>query len=158
MENWKTINGFNESYMISDLGNVKSLKGKKERFLKKCIHKDGYEFVNLYLNGKSKYSNIHTLVAVAFLGYNPDGTLKIVVDHKNNIQSDNKVSNLQLTTQRINTSKDKKGTSKYVGVHWSKIDKKWRASIFLNGKLIYLGRFDNEIDAHNAYQNKLKLL
>lgn len=33
--------------------------------------------------------------------------------------------------------------------------KKWIAQIYINGKVKYLGSFNNEIDAHNAYQNKL---
>jgi hypothetical protein len=35
-------------------------------------------------------------------------------------------------------------------------DSKWRALINIKDKQIYLGTFTNEIDAHNAYQKKLK--
>lgn len=147
MEIYKNIKGYEGFYQVSNYGNVKSFKGERERFLKKCVHKDGYHFVNLYLSGKSKYSNIHQLVAVAFLNHEPDGTLNIVVDHKNNIKSDNNVSNFQLISQRLNTSKDKKGTSKYTGVHLKKSGNKWISSIHKDGKHIYLGRFDSEIEA-----------
>lgn len=35
---------------------------------------------------------------------------------------------------------------------------KFCARIYANGKRITLGYFENEIDAHNAYQNALKTL
>lgn len=45
-------------------------------------------------------------------------------------------------------------TSKYKGVHWDKHHSKWRASIRLNGKLINIGRFDDEVDAAISYNRK----
>ena len=48
--------------------------------------------------------------------------------------------------------------SKYKGVTWSKSNKKWFARIVINSKRKYLGQFDLEIDAHNAYQKELKKL
>jgi hypothetical protein len=49
-----------------------------------------------------------------------------------------------------NKTKDrKKATSKYKGV--SKARNKWKASITVNGKLIYLGTFDKEADAAYTY-------
>lgn len=47
-------------------------------------------------------------------------------------------------------------TSKYKGVSWHKISRKWVAQIAINGKKINLGYFTNEIDASNAYQKALK--
>lgn len=154
-EIWKDIKGY-PNYEVSSMGNVKSLKYNKERILKKCMHKDGYEFVNLYINGKQIYCNVHQLVAIAFLGYVQDGTLNVVVDHKNNVSNDNKLYNLQLTTQRINTSKDKKkGTSKYTGVSFEKRTNKWVAQIYKNKKQIKIGSFTSELSASIAYQKEL---
>jgi hypothetical protein len=45
--------------------------------------------------------------------------------------------------------------SKYIGVGWHKHTKKWMARLVLNGKRLSLGCYVNEIDAANAYQNKL---
>ena len=47
-------------------------------------------------------------------------------------------------------------TSNYKGVCYDKNRNKWMAQIKLNGKKKHLGRFANEIDASNAYQNALK--
>ena len=47
-------------------------------------------------------------------------------------------------------------TSKYIGVNWKKQNKKWRAAIKINGKAKHLGYFDDELEASNAYQEKLK--
>jgi len=46
--------------------------------------------------------------------------------------------------------------SKYKGVCWNKINKKWFAQITLNGKKKYLGYFTNEYDAYLACQKGLK--
>ena len=52
-----------------------------------------------------------------------------------------------------NTIRTKK-TSKFKGVSLRK--NKWIAQISINKKRIYLGSFNTEIEAHEAYQNKLK--
>jgi hypothetical protein len=101
---------------------------------------------------------VHTLVAMVFLNHKPDGTNKICVDHINNIKTDNRLVNLQLITNRENTSKDKKdGTSKYVGVCWQKSKNKWMAQINIDDKKKYLGYFTDEHEAHLVYQKALKM-
>ncbi len=47
-------------------------------------------------------------------------------------------------------------TSKYKGVCWAKRQKKWVATISINGTTEYIGCYDNEKDAADAYQVKLK--
>lgn len=42
-------------------------------------------------------------------------------------------------------------TSTYIGVYYDKKRNKWGASISINGKSKYIGRFDNEIDAAHNY-------
>jgi hypothetical protein len=166
IEIWKDIPNYEGLYQASNLGRVKSIKRVvcrsngclhtiKEKILKENINGAGYFIVNLYKNRKMKTFAIHKLIATAFLNHTPCGH-KEVIDHVNNDKLNNRVDNLQLTTARHNSSKDRKGKSKYTGVCWDKNSKKWMARIRLNGKQNYLGLFANEIDAHNAYQNKLK--
>jgi hypothetical protein len=82
----------------------------------------------------------------------------MIIDHINNIQTDNRLENLQIITHRENISKSKIGTSIYTGVCWNKRKNKWTASININYKRLHLGYFKNEYDAHLAYQNKLLTL
>ena len=86
----------------------------------------------------------------------PNYKQDIVVDHINNIKTDNSLENLQLITQRENTIKRvlKNKTSKYVGVY--KSHKKWQASIIINGIFYNLGRYEIEEEARDAYLKKLK--
>jgi len=46
-------------------------------------------------------------------------------------------------------------TSKYIGVCWEPVRKRFVAAIKIKGKSKSLGRFINEIDAHNAYQKAM---
>ena len=57
-----------------------------------------------------------------------------------------------------NTFSSKVGSSKYKGVTWHKMGKKWVAAIQLNRKQYHLGHFSNEIDAARAYDEKAKEL
>ena len=153
-ENWKDVEGYEGLYQVSDLGRVKSLKFGKERVLKGNINSSGYLSVGLCKNEKAKTVMVHQLMAMTFLDHKPNGH-KLVVDHINNVSTDNRVSNLQLITNRKNTSKDRTGSSEYVGVYWHKPAKKWVAQIQINDKKKNLGYFKKEVEAHNAYQSKL---
>jgi hypothetical protein len=169
MEVWKDIPNYEGYYQVSNLGNVKSLERKitlsngllrtiNEKILKINDNGKGYFIASLSIDKKTKYYLVHQLVAMAFLGHTPNGH-KSVVDHINNVKKDNRLDNLQIITNRENTSKNtKQGSSIYTGVYWSKTLNKWCACIRINSKSKHLGYFDNEIDAHNAYQNALKQL
>lgn len=83
----------------------------------------------------------------------------MVVDHKNLDTLDNRRDNLRVCTnqQNIFNSKPMKNkSSRYKGVSWNKVIKKWEAYISPNGKQIALGYYENEIDAAKAY-NKAAL-
>ena len=155
MEEYRNIKGYEGHYQVSNLGNVKSLKFSKEKVLKHSFSSYGYKQVQLCFNGSVKTVNNHKLVAMAFLGHEPSGH-NIVVDHIDNNPLNNNVNNLQLITQRENLSKDRKGSSKYRGVSWYNITKKWVARVHINGKRCNLGYFKCELAAAKAYNDKLK--
>jgi len=109
-EEWTDVKGYEGLYQISTNGNVKS----KNRFLPSAnsrsrllmgrllkfkSHKDGYRFVALSSNGKTKNHYIHRLVAAAFIP-NPDN--KPQVNHINGRKADNRVKNLEWVTQEEN--------------------------------------------------------
>ena len=166
-EIFKDILGYEGLYQVSNLGRVYSLpkewvtglggvRSHNGKILKLSIDTKGYLKVNLWNEGKQKTKRVHQLVAITFLNHELDGH-KIVVDHMNNNSLDNRVENLQLITNRENTSKDKKrGSSQYVGVYWHKTYNKWISSIRINNIKVSLGYFIDEYDAHLAYQSKLK--
>jgi len=157
MEIFKDIPGYEGMYQVSNLGRVKSLKCNREKILKLGVNNRGYLRVGLCNRGKIKTIQIHQLVAIAFLNHTPDGTMKIVVDHKDNDKLNNRLSNLQLISTRENSSKDKKGgTSKYTGVSWVKERNKWKSQITINGKIKRLGYFNSEEEASKYYQDALK--
>lgn len=160
MEIWKKIKGF-EDYEISNYGNVKSLKHKEAKILKSHPNEKGYYNIDLYLNNKRKTVRVHKLVSEYFLNHKGNGTMELVIDHIDNDKSNNRANNLQIITNRENSSKTinkklGKTSSIYVGVTWSKHSEKWVAQIQINKKHIHLGCFINEYDAHLTYQKKLK--
>ena len=126
-EIWKDIEGFEGLYQVSNLGRVKSVKRTvwnsvkgyyktvPERILKVGDNNRGYLQVQLYREGKGKWYLVHRLVAVAFIG-NPNNLL--VINHKNEIKSDNRVSNLEWCSYSYNNSYNDKG--KKIGEKLSK--------------------------------------
>lgn len=158
-EIWRDVPKYEGLYQVSNLGNVKSFKWNKERLLKKRLMKTGYFSVVLMKDNKRKEIYIHQLVAISFLNHKPNGTNHLVVDHINNIKTDNKIENIQLISNRENCSKDRKcKTSKYRGVSWNKKAKKWVSQIIVHRKVKNLGFYNCEYSAHLAYQKELVML
>ncbi len=77
------------------------------------------------------------------------------IDHINGQRCDNRFCNLREVTSAQNNQNSKSvwGSSKYRGVWWSNSVGKWQSQIKLNGKRFYLGVFDMEEDAANAYKS-----
>ena len=111
-EVWKDVQGFEGLYQVSNLGRVRSLdritidrRGRnihrKGMILKDCINKGrGYYRVSLS-DGHRNYTQyeVHRLVAIHFVPGYKDG---LVVNHKNEIRTDNRAENLEWCTQAYN--------------------------------------------------------
>lgn len=102
MEIWKDVVGYEGSYMVSNLGNVKSLNWRglgiaKNLYLKK--HNKGYLQVELAKNGSKKMITVHRLVATAFIE-NPNGLPQ--VNHMDEDKTNNRSDNLEWCDQRYN--------------------------------------------------------
>ena len=89
----------------------------------------------------------------------PEGVL---VDHINHNGLDNRRANLRLVTIEQNSWNKRKQrgncTSKYKGVSWHKMSRRWHARIVYKQKWISIGYFDDEQSAAKAYDNKAKQL
>ena len=85
---------------------------------------------------------------------------KIFVDHINHNKLDNRKSNLRLATNQQNTMNKElldRNTSGVTGVSFDKSRGKWKASIMIDYKDIFLGRFSDKesaIQARKEAENK----
>ena len=101
-EIWKDVVGYEGLYMVSNLGNVKSLNYRrtgKENVLKPCVENSGYLHVGLHKYRKVLIKNIHRLVCEAFL---PNTENKREVNHINGVKTDNRIKNLEWVTSGEN--------------------------------------------------------
>jgi hypothetical protein len=77
-----------------------------------------------------------------------------VIDHINGNSLDNRINNLREVTVAQNSANRKNPCDRFKGVGWHVYRKKWQSSLYYNKKKLYLGLFDNEIDAakiHDVY-------
>ena len=114
----------------------------------------GYQQIRI--DKKSYYE--HQLIYLLFKGYIPK-QIDHIVDYltAEGIKC-NCIENLQETTNGDNLQKSTliSGTSKYKGVHWDKINRKWKASGSFRSIVRHLGRFKNEKEAAKAYDKFTK--
>lgn len=78
------------------------------------------------------------------------------IDHINHIKHDNRKSNLRIVTSsenRINIGIRSNNKSGVTGVTFDVTRNKWRSYLNINGKQIYLGRFDTIEEAKKARLN-----
>ena len=104
METWKTIDGYEGLYEVSDQGRVKSLgnnKFGKEKILKPVKTSVGYLKVTFCKDGYKKQLLVHRLVAKAFI-QNPNNLE--TVNHKDEVKTNNIASNLEWMSKKDNNN------------------------------------------------------
>ena len=104
----------------------------------------GYIPIRIHFNKK-----YHSIYAHHFAFYITYGYIVKYIDHINANPSDNRISNLREITLQQNQWN--RPTAK--GYNWDKVKNKWAAKIVLNQKNIFLGYFDIEAKAREAYLN-----
>lgn len=168
-EKWKDIVGYEGYYQISNFGRVKSLDRNETnvngitRKLKGSlkgtfISNYGYVLVTLSKNCKNMAYAVHRLVAEAFI-LHPNYLDE--VNHKDRNKKNNFLSNLEWCTSRENTHHARrmmKSSSKYVGVSYDgqNLQKPWISRITIDSKIKFLGRYETEELALNAYKLECK--
>lgn len=113
-EIWKDIPGYEGYYQVSNMGRVKSLDRtmiiehpiggqrtvlRKGKILKNKVNNHGKNMVSLSKNNKIKESNVSRLVLLAFTGM-PNKDQECC--HRNDIQTDDTLSNLYWGTRKEN--------------------------------------------------------
>lgn len=168
IEEWRPVTNYPDRYLVSSFGNIKILARKefmpwnnsyryyKEKMMSIQTKDNNYLFVVLSDGSgasgqRPKY--VHRLVAESFIGPIPSGH---VVNHKDGNKKNNYLNNIEIISQRdncIHASLSRKKTSKYPGVHFEAASKSWKSMARMpNGGKKYLGKFNNEEDAYNAYK------
>ena len=110
------------------------------------IHDNGYRYIKVY----KKLYRASRLAWLYMTGSFPSNH----IDHRNGIRDDDRWENLREATRSQNHQNiilKSNNTSGYMGVNWSKKHKKWAARIGIDGKRIFLGRFDTPEEAYEAY-------
>jgi hypothetical protein len=103
-------------------------------------------------NSKDK-DNRRTILMHREILHTPQG---MCTDHANGDKLDNRKINLRICNSSQNKSNQglqHHNKSGYKGVCWMVRSKRWEASIYHNGKRIYLGQYRNIVDAARSYDN-----
>jgi len=147
-EEWRQITGY--KYYVSNEGEIRNKNGIH---LKTRYSKNGYELVNLCLNGKQKTFYVHRIVAQEFIE-NPEN--KTDVDHINRNKKDNRVENLRWCTKNENMINI--GFYKNNKLHEKNISKcsgtgKYVFNIMRNNKIIK--KFFNSLDEAIEFRDNI---
>ena len=111
-EIWKPVVGWEDCYMVSSMGRVKSLdrwvnsksgslRFSKGKILSHNIDKDGYHSVTLCVDNKVKKMRVHRLVAETFL---PNPKNYPIINHRDENPSNNILDNLEWCDISYNTA------------------------------------------------------
>jgi hypothetical protein len=101
-EEWLPIIGYEERYMVSNFGRIKSLFGRwwaRERMNRLHLNQAGYPCVRLCKGDKGKTLRVHRLMSAAFID-NPEN--KKEVNHIDGDKTNGVIYNLEWNTRKEN--------------------------------------------------------
>jgi hypothetical protein len=124
-----------ENHEVSNLGNVRNIKLNRTLTLR--YNADGYNIVKI----NNKNVLVHRLTAKAFI---PNPENKPIVDHIDGDRTNNNISNLRWATYSengMNKGLQSNNVSGKSGVQYNKRSNKWKVSININKRNIYIGSY-----------------
>lgn len=99
-EIWKDIPNYENLYLASNLGRIKSISNPKRiKILKPSISNGGYQKIQLYKGGKCKTLYVHRLIALTFI---PNPNNKEEVNHIDGNKFNNNANNLEWVSRSEN--------------------------------------------------------
>ena len=107
-----------------------------------CLDSDGYSIIRVF----GKNQKAHRLAWLYINGYLPENC----IDHIDKIRNHNSIDNLREASNQCNQrnrGNPKNNTSGIKGVGWDKKINKYKASIRINNKEIYLGYYNSYCNA-----------
>ena len=159
-EEWKQIPGYS-SYKVSNLGNLLSYKTGEPKPLKQSICSK-YKMVTLTEGSNRQTTHVHKLVAIAFLGYEPNG-YEQTINHIDADKLNNRLDNLEIISHRENSNlaqmNRKKSKLRGVSIVISKKGEYYyRATIQHLGVNYYIGSTKCEQTAGEMYNKALYIV
>lgn len=131
-------------------GSVEKVDGRTGELVRQFGTSDAKGYKVIGINGKGL--GVHRLIHEAFSeSWEPTFN----VDHISGVKDDNRPENLrqfETLSEHLRQHQDKRAncSSKYRFVCWNKINKRWHVQLFVNGKRIHGGYFEDEIEAARA--------
>ena len=124
-------------------------KGKYWKHIKLAKYKNGYMRLQFEVNTKVYTIKIHRLV---YWLHNPnwdifDSSQDNSIDHIDGDTTNNDIENLRVVT----TMKNQWNRTRAKGYSWNKRRKKWVSKIVVKNESIFLGYFELQEDARQAY-------
>lgn len=130
-EEWLPLVGFEENYLASNMGRIKSLWRMKERIIGGCIDEDGYIKITLTHPDRSQSTCRRArLIAQTWI---PNTDNKPEIDYLNAVRTDDRVENLRWVSSKEN--KENPQTK----INRTKVDYGFnRGKHLINGKMVQL--------------------